>query len=108
MAKRKKTKPDHANAVAVFDGITNRLRELGLIPKAQYVECRYSCRGCGKVEQPVHVMARDRDESLLDFVDRVRIAVYIDHVNNSKGCRQQTADLRIPMLGNGGLGRPVH
>lgn len=82
-------------------------KQLAPLTPDLYVECFWSCRGCGRLEQPVQVKARARDENIMAFVDRVRVAVYIDHLNNSPGCRHPTAQLKMPVGSGFVIGRPV-
>lgn len=74
-----------------------------------YVEVGYACRAplCPCHGARVQIKARAHDEDLMSFVNRARTAVYIDHLNNSNGCRALMADIKMPVDRKGVVGRPV-
>jgi hypothetical protein len=74
-----------------------------------YVEARYTCNNikCKCRDVPVQVKARGDNEDLLSFVNRVRTAVYLDHLNNSDNCDEMLAELKLPVGPDGVTGKPV-
>lgn len=57
--------------------------------------CFYSCALCGAKDRPVQVDARESEQNVVDWVERVVMeAVGRDHY--SRDCASPTCDLKIP------------
>jgi hypothetical protein len=62
------------------------------------IEVFYSCT-CGIIERAVLVIARERDEEILSWMEVVMKEVKSDHRRRSPACPKTHARLRIPNHG---------
>jgi hypothetical protein len=51
----------------------------------KWIEIVYKCH-CMSVERSLHIKARYKDEEILDFMERVRSSIGLDHHSRSPIC----------------------
>ncbi|MES2341654.1 MAG: hypothetical protein V4597_08250 [Pseudomonadota bacterium] len=68
----------------------------------------YTCAGCGLARQPVTLKARTPRQGPAQWMDQLALAISLDHVHRSPGCKARTMqDVLVPMHGRPVLGGPT-
>lgn len=66
----------------------------------------YSCHGCCLTAASCDVPMRRKTENVVEWLDRIRPTLGLDHARRSPLCRSMECDLKIPITGEH-LGRPA-
>jgi hypothetical protein len=76
--------------------------------KVKTITVFYSCKGCGSIDVPVEVPARESpDRDIVEYINNVRVRVSHHHFTKHLLCEAKSFELKIPDDGddNGWIGR---